>query len=159
MLKEHEFLFKGINPGLIKAIFTKLDELDNPGIRIHTGVELKNIMQGFNLELFHQHTEKTFAYQAKGLILATGYQYSVPGFLSNLKEHIHWTGEGWYDIEENYKIKGTGSIFVQNAELHSHGFNAADLSLGPYRNAVILNAILGKKQYHLEEGSLFQSFD
>ena len=36
-------------------------------------------------------------------------------------------------------------LFVQNAELHTHGVGAPDLGLGAHRNAVILNAVCGRE--------------
>ncbi len=50
------------------------------------------------------------------------------------------------------------SVFIQNAEKHTHGFNAADLSLGPYRNAVIINSMLGRDYYPVDGNTAFQHF-
>ena len=61
-------------------------------------------------------------------------------------------------IDRDYSIDQQRSIFVQNAETHSHGFNAADLSLGPYRNAVIINSILGNNHYPTDHRTTFQQF-
>ncbi len=40
----------------------------------------------------------------------------------------------------------------------AHGFDASDLRLGPYRNAVILNSILGREYFSIEKGVTFQTF-
>ena len=42
--------------------------------------------------------------------------------------------------------------------MYSHGFNAADLSLGPYRNAVILNTILERQHFDIEKERGVQIF-
>jgi hypothetical protein len=39
---------------------------------------------------------------------------------------------------------------------HTHGFNAPDLGMGPYRNAIILNTILGYEYFPLEKDVPFQ---
>ncbi|MBK7292149.1 MAG: hypothetical protein IPI78_19060 [Chitinophagaceae bacterium] len=65
---------------------------------------------------------------------------------------------GRYKANRNYSIVNNNSIFIQNAEQATHGFNAADLSLGPYRNAVIINSILGREEYAIEKRVTFQTF-
>ena len=61
-------------------------------------------------------------------------------------------------MSPNYSVAVDQTIFVQDADLHTHGFASADLSFGPYRNAVILNTILGYSDFPLEEGTSFQWF-
>ena len=93
------------------------------------------------------------------VILATGYRQSMPAFLESIQERIRFDTEGRYDVSRNYSVDVTGNqIFVQNAELHTHGFNAPDLGLGALRNAAILNAILGKTHFKLDHCPPFQSF-
>jgi lysine N6-hydroxylase len=60
--------------------------------------------------------------------------------------------------KRNYAIDPENSIFVQNGEQATHGFNASDLSLGPYRNAIILNTILEMERFQIEEHTSFLTF-
>ncbi len=90
--------------------------------------------------------------------MATGYEYIKPSFLNPVKELINLDENADYAVRKNYSIDSNNSIFVQNAELHSHGFNAADLGMGPYRNAVIINSILGYEHFTLEKNIAFQTF-
>ena len=69
-----------------------------------------------------------------------------------------WNEDGNYDLNKNYSVNGKDSIFVQNADLQSHGFNSADLGMGPYRNAIILNTILNEEHFKMEENIAFQKF-
>ena len=48
------------------------------------------------------------------------------------------------------------TLFVQNAELHSHGVGAPDLGLGAHRNAMIVNALCGREVYAVRERNVFQ---
>ena len=57
---------------------------------------------------------------------------------------IQWNESGNYDLNKNYSVDANDSIFVQNADLQSHGFNSTELGMGPLRNASILNTILEK---------------
>lgn len=52
----------------------------------------------------------------------------------------------------------TGSIHVQNAELHTHGVGAPDLGLAAWRSATILNTLTGKETYPLPTRTAFTSF-
>ncbi|WP_205857298.1 lysine N(6)-hydroxylase/L-ornithine N(5)-oxygenase family protein, partial [Phytoactinopolyspora endophytica] len=51
---------------------------------------------------------------------------------------------------------GASSLFVQNAELHTHGVGAPDLGLGAYRNSVIINAVAGREVYPVRDRTVFQ---
>jgi len=166
-LKRQNGLYKGINSDLIDAIYDKLYEN-----AIEAGGS-KNIFIGTNTSLTalkrsngkilchfsHNETDTSFAHDTDRLILATGYTYQIPGFLKNIKKQINWDNKGRYNVNRNYSIDNKNSIFVQNAELHSHGFNTPDLGMGPYRNAIILNSILGYKYFDIEDQVAFQNFD
>ena len=108
---------------------------------------------------YHGEQEQSFQHLADTVILATGYKYKIPSFLEPVKELVQWTEDGLYDVQHNYSIDKDGKrIFVQNAELHTHGFNSADLGMGPYRNAIIINSILGYECYEVENDIAFQTF-
>ncbi|NEE38330.1 lysine 6-monooxygenase, partial [Streptomyces sp. SID7982] len=51
-----------------------------------------------------------------------------------------------------------GSVFVQNAERHTHGVGTPDLGLAAWRSAVIVNALTGKEFYPLPERTAFTTF-
>ncbi len=62
-------------------------------------------------------------------------------------------------MDRNYSIdKNAGEIFVQNAELETHGFVTPDLGMGCYRNSYILREVTGKDIYPVEESIAFQKF-
>jgi len=71
---------------------------------------------------------------------------------------IQWNESGNYDLNKNYSVDANDSIFVQNADLQSHGFNSTELGMGPLRNASILNTILEKEQFTFEKNITFQHF-
>jgi lysine N6-hydroxylase len=166
ILAKQNALFKGINFSLITDIYDALYaiRLTHPfkKIRLYTNCELKNIRecddQKLILDLFHGELDKKFNHSTSSVILATGYKYIVPEFIKYVKDLICFNEDGLYDVQKNYSIDNSNSIFVQNAELHTHGFNAADLGMGPYRNAIILNSILGREHFVLEKNIAFQTF-
>ena len=56
-------------------------------------------------------------------MLATGYGYVEPGFLAGVQDRIARDSRGRFAVGRNYSTGvEPGEIFVQNAELHTHGF-------------------------------------
>jgi lysine N6-hydroxylase len=178
ILAGQDALYKGINANLLSTIYQQLYDrsLGVPGVQASlmpncelVAVEkypVKEIqpprpLSPFKLACIFRHleTDKTFQHTTDALILATGYQETPPTFLDNVKDRINYCPSGKFDVSRDYSITTDKSIFVQNADLHSHGFAASDLSFGPYRNAVILNAILGYDHYRLEKQTTFQHFN
>jgi lysine N6-hydroxylase len=165
LLAGQDALYKGINAGLLSAIYERMYErlLDDPAdsSALYPNCELINIKfdsQYIICTFRHCETKEMFEHTTDALILSTGYKEKPPVFLANVKERINYLPNGKYDVSRNYSVTDDHSIFVQNADLLSHGFASADLSFGPYRNAVILNAILGYPHFPLEEGTCFQRF-
>ena len=158
ILAEQDSLYKGINHSLISDIYNLLAELDCNNIQLHTNCELKKVTDNINLSFMHTELQKSFTYQTNAVILSTGYRQVMPDCIKSLKSHINLNNSGNYKANLNYSVDDNNSIFIQNAEQPTHGFNASDLSLGPYRNAVILNTILGHEHYTVEKGITFQTF-
>jgi lysine N6-hydroxylase len=52
----------------------------------------------------------------------------------------------------------TGSVYVQNAERHTHGVGAPDLGLATWRSATILNHLTGNTAYPLPRRTAFTTF-
>lgn len=167
VLGRQDMLYKGINYDLINRIYDRLYHLTiaevDPPVQLLRHCTLKEMKRKahdqFELTFYQQETGACFTHHTQVVILATGYRYKVPAMISPVRERIRWDEQGRYQVNRDYSVDKNGKeLFVQNAELHSHGFNAADLSLGPYRNAVILNAILGYTRYDIPEKNTFQFF-
>jgi lysine N6-hydroxylase len=167
ILADQQYLYRGINTDLIQQIY---DHLYIQGLnekatlpKLQTNAALKSIRiyeedAAMILSLEQSETGTLFEHRTEALIMATGYKYNVPICINTMNDHIQWTDEGDYDIQANYSIDRNNSVFVQNADLQTHGFNSADLGLGPYRNAVILNTILGFEHFIIEKRDTFQTF-
>jgi lysine N6-hydroxylase len=139
-----------------------LEERELP-VGLHTGCELKEVKRTgscwFRLTFYHHDTCQHFIHETEAVILATGYRHAVPAFVRPVRDRIVRDRQHRYSISRNYSIDRNGNeIFVQNAELHTHGFNAPDLSLGPYRNAVILKEITGYDYGACGMKNTFQQF-
>lgn len=160
-------LYKGINQDLIGEIFDTLyskNLLNDVKAELRTNSELIDIKKsasgGYELT-FHQHEQdKYYRHHTDRVIFATGYRARQPKFLEGILNRINWDKKDRYDVHRNYSIDvNRNEIFVQNAELHTHGFVTPDLGMGAYRNAQIINSILGKEHYTVERKIAFQQFE
>lgn len=164
--KEQDMLYKGINYSLINSIYDQLYLQSLSGKESQKTIAVNTALQDIRIEsngeikltLHHNLLNKTYTVTVDAVILATGYKYQVPACLYPVKELINWLPGNKYDVALNYSIDKKQTIFIQNAELHTHGFNSADLGMGPYRNAIIINTILGYDHYKMEKNIAFQSF-
>lgn len=101
----------------------------------------------------HVQRDERFDVVTDKVVLATGYRSDVPACLAPLTDLIRWDDRGRFAVDGDYRVDAdpavTGGLYVQNAELHTHGVGAPDLGLGAHRAAVILNAITGDQAYRL----------
>ncbi|MFI8911859.1 lysine N(6)-hydroxylase/L-ornithine N(5)-oxygenase family protein [Streptomyces sp. NPDC053513] len=164
---EQKGLFKGIDGELIDAIFDLLYQknLDGPvPTRLLTNSSLNSAAYDsttgtYTLGFRQEEQEKDFTLETEGLILATGYKYTVPAFLKPVEDRLRFDGRGRFDVARNYAIDTTGrGIFLQNAGVHTHSITSPDLGMGPYRNAYIIGEMLGSEYYPVEKTIAFQEF-
>jgi len=165
LLRKQKYLYKGISQDLLNSIYDKLYEGRQEGVnfpvQIMTNTNVVGVRQSkgqLEVELLHRQTGRTNKQTTNTLILCTGYHYNIPEIVKGLGKLIKYNKEGKLAANRNYSIDLDNRVFVQNAELHTHGFNAPDLGLGPYRNAVIINSILGYDYYPTDTGTTFQRF-
>jgi lysine N6-hydroxylase len=160
-------LYKGIDSGLVDDIFDLLYQknLRRPcPTRLMTNTALRDARYDaasgtYTLGLRQEEQDKDFVLTTQGLILATGYRYRVPDFLGPIADRIAWDGSGRFAVRRDYSIDTTGrGIYVQNAELHTHGFVAPDLGMAAYRNSRIIRELLGREHYPIEKSIAFQEF-
>ncbi len=167
LIKNQKNLYKGINEDLIAAIFdllyTKQLTTKNK-ISLRTNSELQKVIYDdaldcFYAELYQHEEDKYYRHQCEGLVLATGYSYEMPEFVNGIKDRVLWDEKGRYAVNRNYSIDVNGNeIFVQNAELHTHGFVTPDLGMACYRNSYIIKELTGKDYYPIEKRIAFQQF-
>lgn len=168
VLQEQSSLFKGINASLLKDIYELLYRKSLKGsvdTNLITNSELMDVrhlpgQQEFSLEFRHREQDITFARQADAIILATGYDYKEPEFLGGIAERLKRDSKGRLDVGASYAVDHAGNeVFVQNLDIHTHGFVAPDLGMACLRNATILREIAGYEVYPIEQETAFQTFD
>lgn len=167
LIKSQKNLYKGINSDLIDEIYDLLYTKSLAGVldtQLHThssltAAEWDTAAGTHTLQLHHEEHGRDYQLESEAVVLATGYAYKEPAFLAGIKDRIRRDAKGRFDVERNY---GTGvepgEIFVQNAELHTHGFVTPDLGMAAYRNSCILREITGREVYPVERSIAFQQF-
>jgi lysine N6-hydroxylase len=165
--KSQKNLYKGINSDLIDAIYDLLYTRSISGmvdtqLLTHSTLTAARWDAGTGTHALHlEHGEqgKSYALESQAVVLATGYGYQEPEFLSGIHDRIARDSAGRFAVDRNYSTGvEPGEIFVQNAELHTHGFVTPDLGMGAYRNSCILREITGREVYPVERSIAFQQF-
>lgn len=162
-------LFKGIDGELINAIFDLLyqKKVTSPGTvptTLLTNTSLNSAAYDtttgtYTLGLRQEEQERDFSLATEGLILATGYRYTLPEFLNPVRERLAFDGHGRPDAARNYSIDVTGrGVFLQNGTVHNHSITSPDLGMAAYRNAYIVGELLGREYYKVEKSIAFQQF-
>ena len=93
----------------------------------------------------------------------TGYtERALDRLLGSLNDRRSSDTEGRLVVDADYRVRLdpaiTGALFVQNAEMHTHGVGAPDLGLGAWRAATILNSISARDVFRLPRRTAFTSF-
>ncbi|MGW4486086.1 lysine N(6)-hydroxylase/L-ornithine N(5)-oxygenase family protein [Amycolatopsis sp. NPDC004368] len=161
-------LYKGIDTETIAAIHDELYRRSIggrwPGAALTPGVEVVSATArdgGIELGLRHAEQGRTATHRTAAVVAATGYaETPTDALLRNISAQRDARGRLVVGADNRLALhpEVTGSVFVQNAERHTHGPGAPDLGLGAWRAAVILNAVCGKPVYDLPERTAFTTF-
>ncbi|WP_431044962.1 lysine N(6)-hydroxylase/L-ornithine N(5)-oxygenase family protein [Streptomyces sp. P1-3] len=164
-------LYKGIDHDTIAAIHDELyqrtlhggwpDAVLTPGVTVRTAGRVAATRVELHLEHIQQGTRSRLTTDA--VVLATGYrERSVDTLLAALAPYIRRDAAERPRIDEHHRLvldpTVTGSVYVQNAERHTHGVGAPDLGLAAWRSAVILNSLTGTATFPLPARTAFTTF-
>ncbi|WBO66157.1 lysine N(6)-hydroxylase/L-ornithine N(5)-oxygenase family protein [Streptomyces camelliae] len=165
LTEQQKGLFKGIDGDLIDEIFDLLYQ-KNLGGPVPTRLLTNSALTGarhengtYTLSFRQEEQEKDYELQSQGLVLATGYRYTEPEFLTPVRGRLRYDAHGNFDVARNYTIDETGrGVFLQNAGVHTHSITSPDLGMGAYRNSYIIRELLGTEYYPVEKTIAFQEF-
>jgi lysine N6-hydroxylase len=162
-------LYKGIDSETIDAIhaelYAHLLDGDRPPVRLYPATALRSaVVDGGPVRLGCRNadTATDSVLSVDAVVAATGYRAVVPDLLDPVRHLLRWDERGRYEIDVDHRIRTlpevTGGLYVQNAELHTHGAAAPDLGIAAYRSATILNAVAGSELFRLPRRTAFQTF-
>ncbi|QXI40116.1 lysine N(6)-hydroxylase/L-ornithine N(5)-oxygenase family protein [Pseudomonas xantholysinigenes] len=167
-LQGQSLWYKGISLDTIKDIYDCLymQSIEQAlPVVVQSRTELEHIdSDGQRLSLHCRQLDmhKRFGFDTDALVLATGYDYVFPSFLRSLEQWLEFDSKGHAAVNRDYTLKTSahikGRIYVQNAEIHSHGVGAPDLAMGAFRSASIINHLTGTEHYTLRTRNVFQTF-
>lgn len=164
-LEDQVSIFNGINTSLIERIYDELDEkAPDAASRTHlyTNMALIGCQREHDqsqLTFEHMQTGERYLFMTDEIVFATGYRYRIPEFMQGIADRIRVDSNGRYCQAEDYAVDVNGNeIYIQNAGFESHGLTNPDLGLNCFRNARIINAVLGRQVYGIEQATTFQSF-
>ncbi|MEV8366155.1 lysine N(6)-hydroxylase/L-ornithine N(5)-oxygenase family protein [Streptomyces niveus] len=164
-------LHKGIDAGTIAAIHDELyrrtthggwpDAVLTPGVLVRTAGRVGATRIELHLEHAQQAGRSRLTTDA--VVLATGYrERPLSRLLAGLDPYMRLDTSQRPRIDARYRLvldpSVTGSVYVQNAERHTHGVGAPDLGLAAWRSATILNSLTGTEPYPLPRRTAFTSF-
>ncbi|WP_415951002.1 lysine N(6)-hydroxylase/L-ornithine N(5)-oxygenase family protein [Streptomyces sp. KLOTTS4A1] len=164
-------LHKGIDSETLAAIHDELyrrslhggwpDATLTPAVSVRTAGRIASTSIELHLEHVQQGTRSRLATDA--VVLATGYrERPLDQVLSGLGSYLRRDASERPRISEDHRLlldpSVSGSVYVQNAERHTHGVGAPDLGLMAWRSAGILNSLTGNEPYTLPERTAFTTF-
>ncbi|GAA2428833.1 lysine N(6)-hydroxylase/L-ornithine N(5)-oxygenase family protein [Streptomyces glaucus] len=164
-------LHRGIDTHTIAAIHDELyrrslhggwpDAVLAPGVHVRTAGRVAATRIELHLEHTQQNTRTRLTTDA--VVLATGYrERPLDQLLAGLEPYLRRDDHGRPRIDERHRLaldpRVTGTVYVQNAETHTHGVGAPDLGLAAWRSATILNTLTGKEPYPLPARTAFTTF-
>ena len=161
-------LYKAISAETIGEIYDELYRRTVgggwPDVVLAPAVEVTGAGRvGGRVELALRHVQQggRATVTTDAVVCATGYQERDLGdLLGPLGTELDRDAAGRLVVDADYRVSmsARGSLYVQNAERHTHGVGAPDLGLIAWRAATILNSVCGKKVYPLPERTAFTTF-
>lgn len=165
LLRDQAGLYKGISAPLVDQIHDQLyrrglDEAPQPQLAASSEVVDGRTDHGrHTLRLRQTETEEEYEIETSAVVLATGYGRTTPPFLEGVRDRLRLDHRGRLLAADDFSVeRDGGGIYVQNAEIHTHGFVAPDLGMGAWRNAAILASVLGEAPYEVEQQVMYQEF-
>lgn len=163
-------LHKAISAETLAAIRDELDArsfahgIAATGVTVMPNVEAVSgycVGEQIAIVFRHRNTNEPLTVHTERLVLATGYAPRKPDCLAPIDAYITRDARGQFVIDRDHRVLLTGTragLFVQNAEMHTHGVGTPDLGLGAYRAATILNAVTGRLVYPLPSRTAHTAF-
>jgi lysine N6-hydroxylase len=161
-IREQTLASDGVEGRTLTNIYQRLYELehvDGVGKMCHLHYETQAHRMEPNGESWklylNQHGEESVV-DADVVIFSTGFQYRPPAFLNDLQDKISMTGRRFV-VRKDFSIEWEGAdrnaIFIHNGARHVRGVADPNLSLLAWRSGTIINSLMGRQIYDLENES------
>lgn len=167
LVPNQDLLYKGVDPETSAEIYDLLYRRSiggrDPDVGLFAMTEVRDIEPAGEAHLLDCHqwqADESFVHGSEVVVLGTGYERHVPEFLDPLADAIGWDDRGRFEVTEDHRlvVDVGGDVFLQNADLHTHGVGVPDLGLGCYRNTKFVNRLVGREAYPEDTDTVFQDF-
>ncbi|WP_148415352.1 lysine N(6)-hydroxylase/L-ornithine N(5)-oxygenase family protein [Haloferax sp. KTX1] len=167
LIPNQDLLYKGIDPETSAEIYDLLYRRsiggNDPDVGLFAMTEVRDIAaagDAYTLDCHQRQAEESFVHESEVVILGTGYERPMPEFLEPMEDAIEWDEKDRFEVTEDHRlaVDVPGDVFLQNAEVHTHGVGVPDLGLGCYRNAKFVNRLVGREVYPDDGDTVFQDF-
>ncbi|WP_276299847.1 lysine N(6)-hydroxylase/L-ornithine N(5)-oxygenase family protein [Halorussus lipolyticus] len=167
LIPNQDLLYKGVDPETSAEIYDLLYRRSigdrNPDVGLFAMTEVRDIEpvgDAYALDCHQWQADESFVHESDVVILGTGYQRPIPDFLDPIEDAIAWDEQGRFGVTEDHRLAldVAGDVFLQNAELHTHGVGVPDLGLGCYRNTKFVNRLFGREVYPEDDDTVYQDF-
>ena len=167
LVPSQDRLYKGVDPGTSADVYDLLYRRSigdlEPDVGLFAMTEVRDIEpvgDAYALDCRQWQAGESFVHESEVVVLGTGYERPVPTFLDPLEDAIDWDERGRFGVTEDHRLEigVRGDVFLQNAELHTHGVGVPDLGLGCYRNATFVNRLVGRDAYPEDADTVYQDF-
>jgi lysine N6-hydroxylase len=167
LIPNQDLLYKGVDPGTSAEIYDLLYRRSigdrDPDVGLFAMTEVQDIErtgEAYALDCHQWQVEGSFVHESEVVVLGTGYERPCPGFLEPLEDATNRDDKGRFEVTEGHRLEidVAGNVFLQNAELHTHGVGVPDLGLGCYRNTKFVNRLLGREAYPEDTDTVYQDF-
>jgi lysine N6-hydroxylase len=165
LVAEQTLASDGISASLLKTVCQRLYELDflleTPcRHRLWPARDLLAVTPdgegGWRVAVQDLVAERSAEVRVDCLILATGYTWTMPAYLEPILDRIDLDG-GRFRFREDYSIVWDGlpehRIYALNAARVARGVADPNLSLLAWRSSKIVNSLLGRQVYDVDEAA------
>jgi len=167
LIPNQDLLYKGVDPETSTEIYDLLYRRSigdrEPDVGMFAMTEVRDIASvggAYLLDCHQWQAEESFCHESEVVVLGTGYERPIPGFLEPLEDAITWDDQGRFSVTADHRLEidVAGDVFLQNAELHTHGVGVPDLGLGCYRNTKFVNRLVGEEVHPEDVDTVYQDF-
>lgn len=161
LLARHKLAGDGISLATLRELHDRVYELaalrEGPQVELLPSRELVAVdprNHGHELQLHNLLDGEREALAVDWVILCTGLSEQLPGCVEPLLPLLERDDQGRLQLDANFRVRRRepgGRLYIVNGGRTTHGIAESQLSLMAWRSATILNDLLGRSRFAVEQ--------
>ena len=160
----------GISSRTLEGLYTRLyrnsiETEDQTRVHLKCSCDILNVTKQceghLRVIIRNKLTDYREEFDCDKVFYATGYRYETPAFLDGIASLLTFLPSGEICLNDDFsarlKTSTKARLFFQNAGVSQYGLADQNLSLSAWRSAKIVNSILGREHYTLDQESVATS--